>query len=312
MKILVTGGAGFIGSHLCERLLKEGHTVKCLDNFYNGNVNNIRGMLTNPRFDFVKGDIRDEELLRRLCSDVEFIFHLAANIHIERSIIHPEETFDINVRGTLKLLKILKENKHIKMVLASSAEVYGSGTHSEKSPANPLSPYAASKVSAEALCRAYNTVYNTDVRIIRNFNTFGPRQKADGYGSVIAIFSKRILNNLPPLLYGSGEQSRSYMYIDDAVENYMIAMKCKPGMLYNVGCESEIRIKDIANVLIKLAGKNLVPVITEPRPGEVQNLCPDISIAKSLGFTPKNTIEEGLTKFFEWFKVHNVSNGYMT
>ena len=204
MKILVTGGAGFIGSHLCERLLKDGHSIKCLDNFYNGNVNNIRAMLTNPNFDFIKGDVRDEVLLRRLCSDIDFIYHLAANIHVERSIIYPNETFDINVGGTLKILKILKENKHIKMVLASSAEVYGSGKHSEKSPLNPLSPYAASKVAAEAACRAYNAVYNTDVRIIRNFNTFGPRQKYNGYGAVIAILIQRVLNNMPPLIYGSG------------------------------------------------------------------------------------------------------------
>ena len=224
-KYLVTGGAGFIGSHLCEKLINLDHEVVCLDNFYNGNLNNIRGLFNSENFLFVEGSILDKDLVCELTRDVDHIFHLAAQIHVEKSIIRPTETLEINIEGTKNLLDICKVNKNISMSIASSAEVYGEsyGEHTELSPVKPQSPYAASKVAAEALCISYFYTYGTDARIVRNFNTFGPRQRSSGYGSVIAIFVKRALEGKPLIVYGDGEQTRDYQYIDDVLSGYLIS-----------------------------------------------------------------------------------------
>jgi len=313
MKILVTGGAGFIGSHLCTRLLSEGHEVKCLDNFYNGNLNNIRGLFNQRNFQFVNGDVRDKNLLREITRDVDHVFHLAAQIHVEKSLIRSNETCDININGTMNLLELCKENKNLSMTLASSAEVYGAGIHSETSPLNPQSPYAASKVSAEALCLAYYNSYGANVRVIRNFNTFGPKQKAHGYGAVIAIFTARVLNNKPPIIYGTGEQTRDYQFIDDAVEGYMISLKVPPGQIFNTGSGKDFTISYLANKVIEVAGKDLEPIYSEPRPGEVFKLRADINKLKEYGYVPKVGIEEGLHKYIAWAKDYSFETlGYMT
>ncbi len=154
-RYLVTGGAGFIGSHLCETLLKTGNRVICVDNFYNGNLNNIRGLFNYPNFHFIEADVRSFARMKEICNNCDYIFHLAAQIHVEKSIIRPKETLEINLESTQNFLEICKENSNLGMTLASSAEVYGEGVHSEVSPLNPQSPYAASKVAAEALCTAY-------------------------------------------------------------------------------------------------------------------------------------------------------------
>jgi UDP-glucose 4-epimerase len=303
-KFLVTGGAGFIGSHLCDSLLREGHSVICLDNFYNGNLNNIRGLFNHKDFYFVEGSILDVDLMKNLATKCDHIMHLAAQIHVEKSIIRPAETMELNVQGTKNLLDICTENKYISMTYASSAEVYGEseGHHSETSPLRPQSPYAASKVGAEALCTAYFHTYRTNVRVIRNFNTFGPRQKSYGYGSVIAIFARRALDNKSLIIYGDGEQTRDYQYIDDAVSGYITSLSIPPGEIVNTGYGYDHKIVDIAKEIIKVSESTSKIVYSDPRPGEVRKLKCVIDKVVSYGHTPKYSLTKGLEKYIAWLK----------
>lgn len=299
-KYLVTGGAGFIGSHLCERLLSSDNEVLCLDNFYNGSLNNIRGLFNHEKFHFVEDSVLDLESMKEISSGCDHIFHLAAQIHVEKSIIRPTETLEINLNGTKNLLDICTQNKNISMTLASSAEVYGEGAHSEDSPLNPQSPYAASKVAAEGLCIAYNHTYGTNVRVIRNFNTFGPKQRSSGYGSVISIFIRRALENKPLIIYGDGEQTRDYQYIHDAVDGYVISEQIPAGEIVNTGFGHDYKVKDIAELVIKLTKSQSTIVHADPRPGEVMKLRSNIDKIKAFGHVPKFSLEAGLSDFIAW------------
>ena len=301
-KYLVTGGAGFIGSHLCEKLLDNGHMVVCVDNFYNGNLNNIRGLFNNRNFLFVEEDILNTDKLKELASACDHIFHLAAQIHVEKSIIRPTETLNININGTKNLLDICKMNPNISMTIASSAEVYGEsyGEHTELSPVKPQSPYAASKVSAEALCLSYYYTYGTDVRIIRNFNTFGPRQKSSGYGSVIAIFVKRALENKPLIIYGDGKQTRDYQYITDVINGYLISENIPKGEIVNTGVGEDFTINRIAELIIKICDSKSKIVHVDPRPGEVRKLLSNVDKIKKYGHVNEFSLEEGLEKYINW------------
>ena len=309
-RYLVTGGAGFIGSHLCKRLLDEGHHVTCVDNFYNGNLNNIRGLFNSKNFYFVEEDILNFDKIRELVKGCDHIFHLAAQIHVEKSIIRPTETMEINLQGTKNLLEICTQYKEISMTLASSAEVYGEkpGAHSESSPLNPQSPYAASKVAAESLCISYYYTYGSNVRVIRNFNTFGPRQKSSGYGSVISIFCRRALDNKPLIIYGDGQQTRDYQYIDDAIDGYILSEDLPAGEIINTGFGIDHKIVDIAETIINICGSDSTVVFAEPRPGEVHKLRSNIDKLKGFGFEPKYTLREGLEQYIEWLQKYDLDS----
>jgi len=309
-KYLVTGGAGFIGSHLCKQLLDAGHHVTCVDNFYNGNLNNIRGLFNSKNFYFVEEDILNFDRIKELAKDCDHIHHLAAQIHVEKSIIRPDETMEINLQGTRNLLEICTQNKNISMTLASSAEVYGEspGAHSETSALNPQSPYAASKVAAEALCISYYYTYGSNVRVIRNFNTFGPRQKSSGYGSVISIFCRRALDNKPLIIYGDGEQTRDYQYIDDAIEGYLLSENWPAGEIVNTGFGVDHKIIDIGKTIIDICGSKSNIVFADPRPGEVHKLRSNIDKLKSYGFMPENSLRDGLEKYIEWLQKYDLDS----
>ena len=309
MKILITGGAGFIGSHLCDKYIKNGDTVLCLDNFMNGNLMNIRHLLNYRNFKLINGDIRDFDLLEKMMRDVDAVFHLAAQIHVDRSIIEPKLTYEINVLGTQNILEVARMYDVEKVIHASTSEVYGSAQYAlmdEKHPLNAPHPYGASKIAADRMCYAYIETYGMNICIMRPFNLYGPRQKDSGYGGAISLFTKRVLSNMPPIIYGDGEQTRDYTYIDDIVDAYDIILNNKPiREPINFGTGKEIKIIDLANEIIELCGKkgNIKPVHVEPRPGEVQRLIANISKAKELlGWKPNYTIEEGLKKFIDWYK----------
>ena len=196
MRMLITGGAGFIGSHLCDKYTKEGHTVICLDNFMNGNLMNIRHLLDYRNFKLIKGDIRDYNLLEKTMRDVDTVFNLAAQIHVDRSYIEPTLTYQVNVTGTQNILEIARLHDTKKVIYASSSEIYGSAQYApidEKHPLDAPHPYGASKIAADRMCHAYIQTYGMDISIVRLFNTFGPRQRDVGYGGVISIFTRRIL-----------------------------------------------------------------------------------------------------------------------
>jgi UDP-glucose 4-epimerase len=309
-RILITGGAGFIGSHLCDRYTKEGHTILCLDNFLTGNLVNIRHLLSCSNFKLINGDIRDSELLEKLMPGVDYIIHLAAQIHVDRSIIEPKLTLDTNVLGTLNVLEAGKRYDVRKIIHTSTSEVYGSAKvvpMSENHPLDAPHPYGASKIAADRLCYAYNHTYGMNIQVMRPFNIFGPRQRDSGYGGVISIFIRRVLNNMPPIIYGDGNQSRDYTYINDLVRAYDLVLNYNDVLEepINFGTGNEVKIIDLANDIIELCGKkgSLRPVHIEPRAGEIQRLISDASKAKKiLGWEPKYTIKEGLKEFIEWYK----------
>ena len=307
---LLTGVAGFIGSHLCEKLLNDGHEVVCIDNFYNGNLNNIRGLFNHKGFYFVEDTILNVERLKELTADVDHIFHLAAQIHVEKSIIRPDETLEINLGGTKNLLDICTRNKKLSMTIASSAEVYGEspGEHTERSPVNPQSPYAASKVAAESLCVAYHHTYGTDVRVVRNFNTFGPRQKSSGYGSVIAIFTRRALEGKPLIVYGDGTQTRDYQYIEDVVKGYMVAQTIPAGEIVNTGYGQDHTINDIAKEILDISNSNSKIVNMDPRPGEVKKLLSNVDKIKAYGHVNDFSLRDGLEKYISWVSKYDLDS----
>jgi len=310
MKILITGAAGFLGSHLAEKYVNENNVVYGVDNLLNGNLNNIRTLLHRKNFKFIHDDVRNEELYSRLPNDLDAVIHLAAQIHVDRSIVNPQETFEINVMGTMKILEYARMNDIEKILFASTSEVYGSAKYVPMNEDHPLAaehPYGVSKIAADRLCYTYNETYDLGIDIIRCFNMYGPRQKDSGYGGVIAIFINRVLQNKPPIIYGNGTQSRDYLYITDAVSAYDLVLKSEnnPGKNgINFGTGSEQSVNKIAELILTYADKTklLKAIHVDPRPTEVQRLYADISRAKDLlGFTPKIGFEEGIRMLMDWY-----------
>lgn len=311
MRILITGAAGFLGSHLCEKYVLEGNVVYALDNLMNGNLNNIRTLLHKKNFKFIHDDICNDAVYSKLPSDLDAAIHLAAQIHVDRSIVNPAETFKINVEGTLKILEFARMNDISKILFASTSEVYGSAQYVPMDENHPLSaqhPYGVSKISADRLCYTYNETYDLGVDIVRCFNFFGPRQKDTGYGGVIAIFINRVLQNKPPIIYGDGEQTRDYMYVDDAVNAYDMLLRAKDNVGragINFGSGTEITLNKIAELVLKHAAVNpdLKPIHVDARPVEVQRLYADITKAnKLLGFKPQVDLEKGIALLIDWYK----------
>jgi UDP-glucose 4-epimerase len=312
LRLLITGGAGFVGSHLVEKYTKEGHTVLCLDNFLSGSLDNIKHLLDYKNFKLIKGDIRDRDLLNDLVDGVDAIFHLAAQIHVDRSEIEPELTWDINVIGTQKLLEVARFHDVKKFIFASSSEVYGTAQYSPQDEKHPLCaphPYGASKIAADRLCYAYQRSYGMDIVIARCFNIFGQRQRDIGYGAVISIFTRRVLNNVAPMIYGEGNQRREYIFIDDIVRAYDLVLN-HSGLVHepvNFATGKDYAIKDLAEMIIKACGKDMKPVHVEKRIAELERLCGDATRAKEIyGWTPIVTIEEGIKKFVEWYKIYGI------
>jgi len=235
---------------------------------------------------------------------------LAAQIHVDRSILEPKLTYDINIFGTLNLLELARRYDVSKVIHTSTSEVYGSAQYfpmDERHPLDAPHPYGASKIAADRMCSAYIQTYGVNVCVMRPFNTFGPRQRDVGYGGVVSIFVKRCLNGTPPIIYGDGKQTRDYTYVDDLVEAYDLILKFKKPIRepINFGTGKEVKIIDLANKIIRLCGRRgkIKPVHVAPRPGEVQRLVADYSKAKTLfGWKPKYTLDDGLEKFIDWYK----------
>jgi UDP-glucose 4-epimerase len=309
MRILITGGAGFIGSYLCEKYTKEEHTVLCLDNFLSGNLLNVRHLLDYRNFKLIKGDVRDFNLLERIIRDVDIVFHLAAQIHVDRSYVEPRLTYEINVMGAQNVLEVARIFDVKKVIHTSSSEVYGSAQYvpiDEKHPLDAPHPYGASKIAADRMCNAYIQTYGMDISIPRFFNIFGPRQRDIGYGGVISIFTRRVLNNISPIIYGDGRQTRDYTYIEDAIRAFDLILNHKSRLEpINIGTGKEVSIIDLANMIIDLCGKKgkIQPVNVEPRIGEVKQLIANAKKAKEiLGWEPKYDLKEGLKAFIQWYK----------
>lgn len=301
-KILITGGAGFIGSHLANKLFDMGNEVYVVDDFeYRFTVPIKRNPLRSG-IKFIGADFSTCYIMHDLQFDV--IFHLAASINVDESIKKPYAYFDNNFRGTSFFIDDIKEKqKGAKVIYASSAEVYGSARMqkmAEEHPLDPLSPYAVSKLATEQMLKVYAQLYGMDITIIRNFNTFGEYQRDDYYGGVIGKFAGMALagENLP--VYGSGEQSRDYMHVDQAVDGYILAMTDKLPLIVNFGSGVPIRIIDIANFIAKEFG---VEVFHEkPRPNEIMRLEADVGRALSYGYKVETDFWSNLKNYLEFIK----------
>lgn len=312
MNILITGAAGFIGSHLCETLLSQNHEVTGLDNFdpfYGRDIKqkNLTQSYRNTNFSFVQADIRSADLINGLFSKSKFdvVFHLAAKAGVRPSIANPQEYMDVNVNGTTVLLDAAAKTGVKKIVFASSSSVYGNNPKIPFAETDnvdfPISPYAASKKADELICYTYSHLYEMNISCMRLFTVYGPRQRPD---LAIHKFTKSILADKPIELYGDGSAQRDYTYIDDIIDGLVSAMSRLNGYnIYNLGNSHPIRLDTLVAEIEKTAGKRAKIKKMPPQPGDVERTYADISKAqKELDFNPKTPLEQGLKKFIDWFK----------
>jgi len=311
MKVLITGAAGFIGSHLCERLLSEGRTVVGVDNFdefYDPQIKrgNIAGCLENENFELVEADIRDRAAMdETVGKDIDIIVHLAARAGVRPSIAQPLLYADVNVNGTTVLLEAAKEQRIGKFIFGSSSSVYG---NNEKVPFSeddnvdfPISPYAATKKAGELICHTYHHLYGISVTCLRYFTVYGPRQRPD---LAIHKFASLIGQGKAIPVYGDGTMSRDFTYIDDIIDGTVAAMeKCAGFHIYNLGESRPITVNDLVAEIEKALGKKAIKEYVPPQPGDVERTYADVTKAVSeLGYNPKTKIEDGLAKFVTWLR----------
>lgn len=310
MRILVTGGAGFIGGHLCERLLEKGENVICLDNFYSGKEENIKHLLDNRNFELVRSDIRNQEELNKVLKrgKIELIYHLAAVVGVKRTLENPKEVLDVNIEGTKSVLQSAFACGCEKVVNVSSSEVYGNPIEvpeREESPKNVELPYAVAKLVGEKYADIYYKKYGLKTTSLRLFNIYGPRQDSTPYGFVVGIFIGRVLTNEPPIIYGNGFQTRDFNYIDDCVEAMILAGEkdIANGEVLNIAAGRPITILDLATSIITLCGKNLEPIFRPEREYEIRHRFADTSKMRTvLGYKSKIELEQGLKVTLEWYK----------
>ena len=311
-KVLVTGGAGFIGSHIVDKLVEEKYEVGALDNLSTGNLANISDHVSANRVKFHNCDISDFESVSKVVKEYDAVIHEAALVSVSRSVENPLLTNVVNVNGTLNLLKASVDSGVQKFIYASSSSVYGDTEtlpKKETMATAPVSPYGVSKLSAENYCRSFAKVYGLNTVCLRYFNVYGPRQKYGHYSGVIPIFIKKSLSNEAPVINGDGEQTRDFTYVSDVVQANLLALKnnVSPGSVYNAAAGGMISINDLARHIIDLTGKkSLEPVHGPPRAGDIRASYSDVSkISKELGFKPQVSIEEGLRRVVDWFLAGN-------
>lgn len=304
-KYLITGGGGFIGSHLADRLLIEGHSVVTVDNFLTGRRENI----AHQDVELHEIDIRDRDALAKTMQGVEYVFHQAALPSVPRSIDNPLASHEINTTGTLNVLLTARDAGVKRVVFAGSSSTYGdveSEFKHEEMPPRVKSPYAASKVTAENYCRVFNEIYDLETVIIRYFNVFGPRQDPESpYAAVIPLFATAMIDDRRPVIHGDGTQSRDFTYIDNVVYGNMLAMHSPhaPGEIFNIACGDRISLLDLVNQLNKLLGKSIAPILGSPRPGDIRHSRAAIDKARRLlGYEPQISFSEGLARTLAWYE----------
>jgi len=305
-KILVTGGAGFIGSHLVDRLLTDGCRVVALDDLSSGKMQNLERHSNGPNFRFVKGDIRDKKTVDSVMSDVDAVVHEAAFTSVPLSIKNPKLTNDVNIAGTLNLLMSSLRKNIGCFIFASSAAVYGAATKmpiAENSQTRPLSPYGESKLGAEKKCQEFWKTHGLKTVCLRYFNVYGPRQTGGEYAGVISRIFDRLHNNLPPVIYGDGKQTRDFIYIDDAVDATILTLNSNAaGETINVGTGGATSVIQVCQTLQEIMDKTAFkPIHEAPRVGDIRHSQADITKSKKiLGYSPKVSLKEGLEKFVAW------------
>jgi UDP-N-acetylglucosamine 4-epimerase len=310
MKVLVTGGAGFIGSHIVERLVKEGYEVKVLDNFSTGRRENLAAVAA--QIEIIEGDIRDFPAVCQAVRSCDVIFHEAALCSVVRSVEKPQDTNTVNIDGTLNVLLAARDERVKRVVCASSSSVYGDTPALPKketqTPA-PASPYAVTKLTGELYCRNFFRLFGLETFSLRYFNVFGPRQDPNSaYAAVIPRFISALLKGEPPVIEGDGQQSRDFSYIDNIVEANIAAMKAQAGFgeAFNVACGQSTTITQLAEHLAQLLGVSVQPVHVQPRPGDVRHSLADISKAEALlSYRLRVDSITGLKYTADWYHNHN-------
>lgn len=305
--ILVTGGAGFIGSHIVEGLIARGDAVRVLDDFSTGRRENIEESL--DRATLTEGDVRDEATLRRCVAGCQYVFHEAALPSVMRSVEDPRLSHDVNVNGTLSLLIACRELGVKRVVIASSSSVYGEAPgfpRRETQSLWPMSPYAAGKLAVEAYARSFAQVYDLGTVCLRYFNIFGPRQNhRSEYAIAIPSFVTRMLAGDKPIVYGDGEQSRDFTYVENVVRANLLALTADgaSGEAFNVGCGERFTLNQIIAMINKLLGTQIETEYADPRPGDVRRSQADVGKARNvLGYEPTVAFEEGLRRTIDWYR----------
>ncbi len=307
---LVTGGAGFIGSNLVEKILDLGYEVRVLDNFSTGEKRNIEEFLDNPNFELIEGDIRDLITCQQACDGVDYVLHQAALCSVPRSINDPRRTNDVNITGTLNMLIAARDNKVKRFIYASSSSVYGDESNLPKIEdriGKPLSPYAITKKVNELYAKSFYELYELPVIGLRYFNIFGRRQDCDSvYAAVIPIFIKKLLKKEAPTINGDGKQSRDFTYIENAIEANLkacLAGKEASGEVFNIAYGGRVCLNDLYGKICKLLEVDIRPIYGPERPGDIKHSNADISKAKNiLGYHSEYDVNRGLEKAIEWYK----------
>ena len=308
-KVLVTGGAGFIGSNLTEALLKQGHLVRVLDNFSTGKRENLIFDEAYSSLEIIEGDIRDLTICQRAMKDIEYVFHQAALPSVQRSVEDPLTSNSVNVEGTLNILLAARNAGVKRLIYASSSSVYGDTPtlpKNEEMPPNPLSPYALQKYIGEQYCRLFFQLYGLEAVSLRYFNIFGPKQDPTSiYSAVIPRFIDALLEGRPPIIFGNGEQSRDFTYIDNVVQANLLAMSAAHlnGEAINIACGKRTSLNQLLNFLKEIVGSKVSPIYEEPRKGDVRHSLANIQKGKEiLNYEPEVGIERGLRKTVEYFQ----------
>ncbi len=301
---LVTGGAGFIGSHLVDGLVAAGYPVRVLDDLSTGaeaNLRRHRGALK-----ILRGDLRDRDAVRAAMVDVEVVFHLAAISSVQRAIVDPVESIDVNVRGAMQVLQVAQESGVRRVIIASSAAVYGDSDAlplSEREPPRPLSPYAVHKLACEHLCRVFSQMYGLETVALRYFNVYGERQRPDAeYAAAIPRFVERLSRNETPVIYGDGEQTRDFIHISDVVAANLLAAEspAASGQVMNIASGRGASVNEVVRLLTELTDASVAPRYDEAQPGDIRESVADIALARRLlGFEPRVSLRDGLARLLE-------------
>ncbi len=307
MKVIVTGGAGFIGSHLVERLLQEGHSVRVLDNLVTGHREYLAPVLSDVQF--IEGSICNRAVVRRALKGIDVVFHQAALRSVPFSIEHPQATSATNIGGTVNVLLAARDFGVSRVVYASSSSVYGNSPELPKREdmmPDPVSPYAVSKLAAEIYCRMFYQLYGLRTISLRYFNVFGPRQDPESpYAAVVPQFMKALLHGNPPQIHGDGQQSRDFTYVGNVVQANLLAMRADAGFgeAFNIACGDRVTIEGLARCLTQSLGVAIEPVHTSSRAGDVRHTLADLSKARSLlGYTPSVDFLTGLKETVAWYR----------
>ena len=305
---LVTGGAGFIGSHLVDTLVSAGCKVAVLDNLSSGNYSNLKHL--EGQFAFYQDDIRDSQAINTAAEGCEVIFHLAAIVSVPQTIEDPVESAAVNDTGTLLVLDAARKKKARRVIFSSSCAVYGDDRRlpkQEDMDPKPQSPYAVQKLAAEYYARVYHALYGLEAAVLRYFNVYGPRQDPSSpYSGVISVFMTKALQQEPAVIYGDGNQSRDFIYVQDVVRANLLAAaaRCVGGQVINIGTGSSVVINQLWKAICTLSGQNLEPQYAPRRPGDIVESVAGIGSAKALlDFEPEISFEKGLEATFEWYRM---------